>query len=103
MNHGARARLAWYCRRLRGGPAHVFAVDPANGSFISAALDPRPPWRKPKPQGMSGWRHVGYTTNEPPVAFRRGMHLDPRQIPTDLKQPSMDAGHPPEVFREERQ
>lgn len=24
------------------------------------------------------------------------MHIDPRQIPTDLKEPTMDAGYPPD-------
>jgi hypothetical protein len=24
------------------------------------------------------------------------MHVDPAQVPTDLKEPAMDAGHPPE-------
>jgi hypothetical protein len=27
---------------------------------------------------------------------RRGMHVDPRQIPVTLMQPAMDAGHPAE-------
>lgn len=38
-----------------------------------------------------------------PLAGDRGMHLDPRQIPTTLMQPAMEAGQPPAqlpVFRE---
>jgi hypothetical protein len=26
------------------------------------------------------------------------MHVDPRQLPTDLKQPAVDAGYPPDIF-----
>jgi hypothetical protein len=27
---------------------------------------------------------------------KRGMHVDPRQVPADLKEPAMDAGQPAE-------
>ena len=27
---------------------------------------------------------------------RPGMYLDPRQVPVSLKEPAMDAGHPPD-------
>lgn len=30
----------------------------------------------------------------PPVPVRRGMHLDPHQVPVTLMQPAMDAGQP---------
>ncbi len=33
----------------------------------------------------------------PPVPTRRGMYMDPRQVPATLMQPAMDAGQPPDI------
>jgi len=36
----------------------------------------------------------------PPPLPAGGMYLDPRQVPTDLKRPAMDAGQPPAHYED---
>jgi hypothetical protein len=69
-DYGVRARLAWYWRRIKRMPHVLTYLVPPLG-FYSAVVDPRPPWRNPEPVDWSGWRDLGYTTDEPPEAFRR--------------------------------
>jgi len=59
VTYGIRARLAWYARRVRGQPA---AVTRRQGDvFYAAVLDPKPPWRKPRPVNWDAWTEIGAT------------------------------------------
>ncbi len=86
--------LGYICLSVTAGVTLFVLLAKALSALVPPARGYRPHDDVPEPPAPPAG--PASSSSPEPVLPLKGMHLDPRQVPVDLKEPAMDAGQPPE-------